>query len=69
MEAQHVTRFDGEPPGWDDRKTLADIWQEHAPLPADGLSDGVYRALIAVATCGFERGVEQGVSVDIVQWA
>ena len=21
-------------PGWDDRKTLAELWQRHCPLPA-----------------------------------
>lgn len=54
-------KFDGEPPGWDDRKTLANLYQDHAPLPEDGLTDDVYRALIAVAVWGFERGVEQAV--------
>ena len=39
----------GEPAGWDDRKQLADIWQRHARLPDEGLSDAVYAALIAVA--------------------
>lgn len=42
-------------PGWDDRKTLAGIWQEYAPLPEEGLSDGVYAALIAVASWGYEQ--------------
>ena len=42
-------------PGWDDRKTLAGIWQEHAMLPVEGLSDGVYSALIAVATWGYQQ--------------
>lgn len=42
-------------PGWDDRKELAHIWQEYAPLPDEGLSDGVYAALIAVATWGYEQ--------------
>jgi hypothetical protein len=51
--------FDGEPPGYDDRKTLADVWQDHAPLPAEGLSSDVYAALVAVAAWGFERGVAQ----------
>lgn len=38
--------------GWDDRKKLAGIWQEHAPLPAEGLSERVYEALIEVARYG-----------------
>ena len=42
-------------PGWDDRKTLAALWQEHAPLPAEGLSEAVYDALIAVATWGYQQ--------------
>ncbi|MDF2805455.1 MAG: hypothetical protein K0S43_401 [Cellulosimicrobium sp.] len=54
-----TARFDGEPPGWDDRKALADVWQDHAPLPPDGLSEDVYRALIAVARWGFDRGLDQ----------
>ena len=42
-------------PGWDDRKTLAELWQEHAPLPEGGLRDGTYDALIAVATWGYQQ--------------
>jgi hypothetical protein len=38
--------------GWDDRKKLAGIWQDHAPLPAEGLSERVYEALIEVARYG-----------------
>lgn len=42
-------------PGWDDRKTLASLWQEHAPLPQEGLTERVYDALIAVATWGYQQ--------------
>ena len=42
-------------PGWDYRKTLASLWQEHAMLPVGGLSERVYEALIAVATWGYEQ--------------
>jgi len=42
-------------PGWDDRKELADVWQEHAPLPDCGLRDGTYDALIAVARWGYQQ--------------
>lgn len=42
-------------PGWDDRKTLASLWQQYAPLPADGLSEAVYEALIAVAAWGYQQ--------------
>lgn len=42
-------------PGWDDRKALAEVWQHHCPLPAEGLTDRVYDALIAVATWGYEQ--------------
>jgi len=42
-------------PGWDDRKTLAELWQQHAPLPEGGLREGTYDALIAVATWGYQQ--------------
>lgn len=42
-------------PGWDDRKTLAALWQKHAPLPEQGLTEAVYEALIEVATWGYEQ--------------
>lgn len=42
-------------PGWDDRKELAELWQQHTPLPEAGLSESVYDALIAVAKWGYEQ--------------
>ena len=49
-------RGDGDyRPGWDDRKTLSSLWQKHAPLPDEGLSERVYEALIAVATWGYQQ--------------
>ena len=42
-------------PGWDDRKTLAELWQQHAPLPEGGLREGTYDALLAVATWGYQQ--------------
>ena len=42
-------------PGWDDRKTLAEMWQAHAPLPEQGLREGTYDALIAVAKWGYQQ--------------
>lgn len=54
--APHMLRGDGDyRPGWDDRKTLSSLWQEHAPLPDEGLSERVYEALIAVATWGYQQ--------------
>lgn len=42
-------------PGWDDRKELAEIFQQHCTLPPDlGLSD-IDDALIAVAKWGYEQ--------------
>lgn len=41
--------------GWDDRKALAGLWQDHAPLPEEGLTERVYDALIAVASYGAGR--------------
>ncbi len=41
--------------GWDDRKTLSDLWQDHAPLPEEGLTERVYEALLAVARYADER--------------
>lgn len=40
---------------WDDRKALAELWQDHAPLPPGGLSDEFYAALIAIAQEGAGR--------------
>jgi len=40
-------------PSWDDRKTLLEVWQEHAPLPDIGLRDGIFQALLAVADWGY----------------
>ena len=42
-------------PGWDDRKKLWSVWQDHAPLPADGFTEAFTDALIAVATWGYEQ--------------
>jgi hypothetical protein len=53
-------RGDGDyRPGWDDRKTLSSLWQEHAPLPDEGLSERVYEALIAVATWGYQQRMDE----------
>lgn len=49
-----------DPPSWDDRKELLDVWQEHAPLPSVELRDGIYDALIAVAYWGYKRGTGDG---------
>jgi len=46
-------------PGWDDRKSLSEVWQGHAPLPDEGLSERVYDALIAVAQWGYRQRVEE----------
>lgn len=50
--------------GWDDRKTLADIWQDHARLPEAGLSEQVYDALVAVA----RYGAAQVAYVEVAPW-
>lgn len=53
-----MSKYQGEGdylPGWDDRKKLSAIWQERAPLPAEGLTERVYEALIAVAMWGYEQ--------------
>ena len=42
-------------PSWDDRKELAELWQQHSPLPPAGLSDATYEALLAVAKWGYEQ--------------
>lgn len=58
--APHMLAGDGENrPGWDDRKTLAGIWQGHAMLPVEGLSEGVYEALIEVAAWGYQRRMDE----------
>jgi len=43
---------------WDDRKTLSDLWQDHAPLPSEGLTQRVYMALIEVAKYGYARALD-----------
>lgn len=52
--------------GWGDRKTLLDIWQEHAPLPETGLDDGIYEALLAVARWGARRVAEDLATPDAI---
>lgn len=53
-----ITQFDGCP-GWDDRKELASIFQDHQTLNDNfNLSDEFYHALIAVAKEGFKRAIE-----------
>jgi hypothetical protein len=46
-------------PSWEDRKTLAELWQRHSPLPESGLSDSTYEALIAVAAWGYQQRAEE----------
>lgn len=48
--------------GWDDRKALADLWQNHAPLLDEGLTDRVYEALLAVARYADERAYADALS-------
>ena len=43
---------------WDDRKTLSDLWQTFAPLPAEGLTERVYDALLHVAKYGAREALE-----------
>lgn len=58
--APFLQRGDGDyRPGWDDRKTLSDLWQEHSPLPEEGLSERVYEALIEIAAWGYQRRMDE----------
>jgi len=58
--APHMLAGDGENrPGWDDRKTLSNLWQEHAPLPTEGLSERVHEALIEIAAWGYQRRADE----------
>lgn len=43
---------------YDDRKELAEVWQTYAPLPAQGLTEGTYDALMHVAKWGARRALE-----------
>lgn len=43
---------------WDDRKDLSSIWQDYAPLPAQGLTESTYDALMAIARWGARRALE-----------
>lgn len=45
-------------PGYDDRKELHKLWQEHARVPR-GSWDSFTRALIAVANWGYDRRAEE----------
>lgn len=48
-----------DPPTWDDRKELLDLWQDHAPLPdVDLRGGGIYDALLAVANWGYRRALD-----------
>jgi len=44
--------------GYDNRKELADLWQDFAPLPEQGLTEGTYDALLHVAKWGARRALE-----------
>ena len=44
--------------GFDDRKELADLWQDYAPLPVQGLTEGTYDALLHVAKWGARAALE-----------
>lgn len=47
-------------PGWDDRKDLMELWQEHAKLPEGDLrADGIFQAMIAVAVHGYRARQEE----------
>lgn len=52
-----ITVAVNEAVGWDDRKTLSDVWQEHARI--DHLGDDTYSALIAVAQWGAREALER----------
>jgi hypothetical protein len=41
---------------WDDRKSLADVWQQHARL--SNLDEDTYSALVAVAQYGARQAAE-----------
>lgn len=57
-DEQRYTRIGNDAVDWDDRKKLADIWQDHTPLPTEGLSSEVYSALLAVARWGARQAAE-----------
>lgn len=46
-------------PGWDDRKTLSDLFQDNGGTLSD-LSSETYRALIAVAEFGYVQRILEG---------
>lgn len=45
-------------PGYDCRKDLSEIWQDHAPLP-DVDFQQIYKALIAVAQYGYKQRMDE----------
>ena len=57
-----MSKYRGEgdySPSWDDRKTLAEVWQRKSPLPEEGLTERVYEALIEVAAWGYQQRAEE----------
>lgn len=65
-DAVHLTPTDVvDAVGWDNRKALADLWQDHSPLPAAGLCDATYEALLAVARWGSRSTYEYGLPCPI----
>jgi len=52
-----ITRAVNEAVDWDSRKTLSDVWQDHARI--ERLDDATYEALIAVAQWGARTVLER----------
>lgn len=65
MKGDRFIALINEAVDWGDRKTLADVWQDHAPI-AD-LSESTYDALIAVAQWGARSAIEN-IADDHPEW-
>lgn len=57
-EAKLAEMIGWEAPGWDSRKELASLFQDHCAIPEEMTLEGIYPALIAVAGYGYELAKE-----------
>ncbi len=57
-EAKLAEAIGWEAPGWDNRKELASLFQDHCAIPDEMTLESIYPALIAVAGCGYELAKE-----------
>lgn len=57
-EAKLADEIGWDPPGWDSRKELASLFQDHCTIPTGVSIESIYPALIAVAGHGYGTAKE-----------